>query len=509
MICRKTILSVLAAMFCATGVAQDVVEYSATAIGAAATGDFAPYMIGSWNHGKSAMKNSALLDVDIHKDIDLAKRFSWAAGAEVLTGHSASATYQRYDATNGWTTNAQSPSSIWLQQLYGSLKWRGAFITVGMKDRGSRFVDNDLSSGDLLESNNARSVPQVRAGFVDFQDIPFTKGWVQIDGEISYGKMADNDYLRNHYNYYNYHINEGALYTYKRIAFRTNPSKPLWIIASMRAAGFFGGTSRWYTKDVMHRETKNPTNLRAYWEMFFPSLGNGDGYYEGSQLGTFDFKAHYTISSGHEVAAYFQWLWEDGSSMARRNKTDGLWGLEYHRTDGAKHALQGVVAEYIDFRDQSGPLHWAPGDNPGTSMTNEATGGDDYYNNTTYNSYANFGMSLGSPFVLSPLYNLNGLIQYRFTRSSGFHLAAQGWLSETVSWRSAISYAKAWGSGRHPQNIARENTSMLLEAGWDAAKLLPGLSAKCQVAFDAGKLRGDNFGALLSVTYKGNFSLKK
>jgi hypothetical protein len=78
-----------------------------------------------------------------------------------------------------------------------------------------------------------------------------------------------------------------------------------------------------------------------------------------------------------------------------------------------------------------------------------------------------------------------------------------------VSWRSAISYAKAWGSGRHPQNITRENTSMLLEAGWDAAKLLPGLSAKCQVAFDAGKLRGDNFGALLSVTYKGNFSLKK
>jgi len=118
-------------------------------------------------------------------------------------------------------------------------------------------------------------------------------------------------------------------------------------------------------------------------------------------------------------------------------------------------------------------------------------------------------MSLGSPFVVSPVYNTNGYPQYRFTRSNGFHLAAQGWISNSVSWRSAVSYAKAWGSGRRPQAMARENTSMLIECGWDAARLVRGLSVKGQVAFDAGKLRGDNFGALVSVTYKGNFALKK
>lgn len=496
-------------MFCATAVAQDTVEYSATAIGVGATGDFAPYMIASWNHGKTTMNSAALLDVDMHKDLNLGERFSWAAGAEFLTGHSGSANYEIYDAATGWTTNTQSPAAIWLQQLYASVKWRGVFLTVGMKDRESRFVDNALSSGDLVQSNNARAIPQVRVGFVDYQDIPFTKGWAQIDGEISYGKMADSDYVRNHYNYYNTHIATDELYTFKRISFRSNPTKPFWVSVGMQVAGFFGGTTSWYHKGILERSQKNRSNLKAYWDMFVPSLNNGDKYFEGSSLGSYDFKAQYTLTGGHQVAAYFQWLWEDGSGMAKRNKTDGLWGVEYHRTDGNKHALQGIVAEYLDFRDQSGPLHWAPSDYPGTTITTEATGGDDYYNNNSYNSYANFGMALGSPFLVSPLYNLNGYPQYMFNRANGFHLAAQGWLSNSVSWKSAVSYSKSWGAGRRQQAISRENTSMLIECGWDAMQLLPGFSVKGQLAFDAGKLRGNNFGGLLAITYTGNFALKR
>jgi hypothetical protein len=508
--CKYTILSLLLALLWVSSFAQDNVDFSATAIGSGASGNFAPYMIGSWNHGKTPMNGAALIDAEAHKNLDMNKRFSWAAGAEFLSGYSASANYQRFDSTTKtWSTNSQSPSAIWLQQLYASVKWRSLFLTAGLKDRGSRFVDNDLSSGDLIHSNNARSVPQVRAGFIDFQDIPLTNHWVQIEGEVAYGKMADNNYLENHYNYYNSHLTTGILYTYKRIAFRTKPSEPLSVIAAMQATGFFGGDGSWYYNGVWQRSEKYASNLKAAWKMFIPMLNNGDGYYEGSQVGSFDFKAQYRINNSHKIAAYFQWLWEDGSGMARRNKTDGLWGIEYHRTDNNHHALQGVVAEYIDFRDQSGPLHWAPGDHPGTTMTNEATGGDDYYNNTSYNSYSYFGMSMGSPFVLSPIYNLNGYPQFIYTRSNGVHIAANGWLSNSVNWRAAASYAKAWGSGRRPQNTSRENTSMLVEAGWNANCLLNGLSIKGAIAFDAGKLRGNNFGALVSVTYKGNISLKK
>ena len=53
---------------CAIGVkaAPPVVEYSATVMGNSSTGDFAPYMIGSWNGGRLTRSHSALLDVEAH-----------------------------------------------------------------------------------------------------------------------------------------------------------------------------------------------------------------------------------------------------------------------------------------------------------------------------------------------------------------------------------------------------------------------------------------------------------
>ena len=77
---------------------------------------------------------------------------------------------------------------------------------------------------------------------------------------------------------------------------------------------------------------------------------------------------------------------------------------------------------FIDFRDQSGPIHWAPGDHPGTDMTGEATGGDDYYNNSGMNAYMHFGMSMGTPFIPSPIYNTDGYPQFVRTRANDLHI---------------------------------------------------------------------------------------
>jgi hypothetical protein len=39
--------------------------------------------------------------------------------------------------------------------------------------------------------------------------------------------------------------------------------------------------------------------------------------------------------------------------------------------------------------------------------------------------------------------------------------------------------------------------------------MVEGLNLKAQLALDQGKLYGDNFGAMLSVSYRGNFSKSK
>lgn len=486
----------------------DSIGYTVGVIGGGANHAFNPYLLGANNFGRTPMGGTALLDVAAHKTMDLSSRFSWEAGVEALTGYSRKADYMKYAPDGQWTSRGAGPAPVWLQQLYGSVKYRGVFASVGMKERGSELVNDTLSSGDLVHSANARPIPQVRVGFVDFQNIPFTNGWAQINGKIAYGKMDQGKYLENHYNYYSSHITTGSLYMYANIYFRSNPAKPLMVTVGMTHAGMFGGTTSFYDKGQLTRTVHNSQKLKTFWQMFIPKQGNADNYFDGSHLGSWDFRADWRLAGGHTLSGYFQWLWEDGSGMGRRNKWDGLWGVEYRR-EGGGHVLDGAVIEYIDFRDQSGPMHWAPGDHPGTTITGEATGGDDYYNNSAFNAYAYHGLSMGTPFIVSPLYNTNGYPQFMHTRSRGFHAAACGTITGTWRWRAAVSHAVAWGQGRLHTNEPLHNTSAMARVDWDGAFGIQRLSASAALAFDAGSLRGDNVGALVSLTYTGNINFSK
>ena len=273
------------------------------------------------------------------------------------------------------------------------------FLTAGLKERQPALLDYRLSSGDLVESGNSRPIPEVRAGFTDFQNIPFTDGWVQIQGEISYGKLTDNGWLKNHFNYYTGHINLGAIYSYKRCFLRTNPMKPFSATVGMQVGAMFGGTTSWYSQG---RQTSSQTfsrGIKEFFRMLIPNDG-GQSYYSGSSLGSWDVHLRYWLRNGATVRAYLQKPWEDGSGIGFLNGFDGLWGLEYK--SAFPGVVSGVVVEYLDFTNQSGPMHWDPDDAPGSSITTRAEGSDDYYNNHEYNSWAYYGMSIGTP-LPSPL----------------------------------------------------------------------------------------------------------
>lgn len=487
--------------------APDSVQWYVSAFGGGSTGDFAPYLIGSNSGGRHAMKSTAVLSGTIVKDYNLDRRFSWSAGAELATGYAASADYEIYDAdTRTWGARPWHPARAWIQQLWAGVKYRGVMLTAGMRDHRSPIVDDALSSGDLTLSNNARAIPSVEAGFIDFQDIPFTKGWVQIGGAIAYGKYADSDALKGRFNYYTDHITTGQYFTYKRVHFRTRPDRPLSVTIGVQVAGEFGGTTYRYGKGDLDSAKKNPDGFKAFWEMFIPKQGNGDGFFEGNHLGTWDFRGRYRLHDGIDLEGYFQWYWEDGSSMARRNMTDGLWGIQV-TIPRKRCALNSILVEYVDMRNQSGPIHWAPADQPGTTITDEATGGDNYYNSSGFNAWANYGLGLGSSFPVAPLYNIDGYPQFRHCRTRGVHIAATGSLGTDFGWTAKFSHAVAWGNGRLPYPDALKNTSAMATVDWNARILLPGLSVQCSLAFDAGRLRGDNFGGLLCVKYTGGFGL--
>lgn len=484
---------------------QPFADLEASVTGSLGSGDFAPYYISSNNHGVLTQTSNALLRLKATSPLRTEGTWGYGFGVDVITGLSSSTDYSRYNATSqSWYNAEESAPNLWLQQLYFDLRYRSVFLTVGLKEHESALVDHRLSSGDLIESGNARPIPEARVGFVEFQDIPFTNGWVQIQGEIGYGKATDSDWLRDHFNYYNNFITTDWWYTYKRAYFRTNPSKPLSVIVGAQAAGQFAGNHVTYTNGVVTATEEHKLKFRDFFDMFIPKTGE-EGFVKGNHLGSWDFKARYRLPNADEISAYAQWPWEDGSGIGKLNGFDGVWGLQYNSAD-KERIINGAVVEYIDFTNQSGPMHWDPEDNPGTTLRDQATGADDYYNNFFFNGYAHHGMSIGTPFLRSTLYNTNGVLRYLCNRVRGFHLGVSGYICPTLDYRLLFSYRKGWGSAFNPLIDPWTDTSMLVECNY---RLNSRIDLKGQLSFDAGDMYGDNFGALVTVSYHIPWYLNK
>lgn len=505
---------------CAVNCAADTIAVAYNAGLTLNTGisTFAPYHIASNRRGTVTQRHSALLNAGLFHEMDTTRRLSWGAGVEVWGGYTSSTDYQRYDSeSKTMTVNSQHPSRLWLQQLWVEGKWRSLFLVIGMKDINSGFVNSSLSSGDLVMSCNARAPIGGRAGFINYQNIPYTRGWVQIRGEYGFYRYADSKWLENHYNYYNSFLTTHYWFNYKNIYFRTNPTKPLVLTIGAQASCLFAGTVTYYENGEVWQKVKMKANAEAFWRTLFAGSGGenmGDKVYvQGNHIGSWDIALDYSLSNGGKLRGYYQSPWEDGSGIGKMNGFDGLWGLEYR---SGKHGfVTGAVVEFIDFMNQSGAIHLAykdlvDVDHPkGSNIGYAATGSDDYYNNYCYNGYQNHGMAIGAPMAQSPIYNTDGYMRFTDNRLRGFHLGVMGDLCSQVSYRALLSWRKSFGTPFIPRLEPLACTSMMLEATY-SPRQLPGLVFTAQLAHDHGKLYGgNNTGALLSITYKGNFTFNR
>ncbi|MDE7349637.1 MAG: capsule assembly Wzi family protein [Muribaculaceae bacterium] len=481
-------------------------EYDVALTAQTSSESLAPYMLGSWNEGRYAEGSGVWQEASILKRLDMTKRFDWSVGAGYLAGQGSKTVYARWDAgTATWGENAARRNAFRITQLFGQLKYRGAFLTLGMKYSKSGIVDEALSSGDLTRSCNASPIPGVAVGFIDFQNIPFTNGWVQINGELMYGRMMDSRFKEREFNFYSGVEALNLYYNYKFCYFRTNPDKNFHVTVGMQAGALFGGTTYTYGNGKLLSTDVRGFHFKDFLQAFSPCEG-GEAYYEGSHLGSWDLKATYRFRDGSNLHAYFEWPWEDGSGIGRMNGWDGLWGIQYDFA--RKGVLTKALVEYIDFTNQAGPIHYSPDDNPESGMTGHASGSDDYYNNGFYGAYANYGMSIGTPFLVSPLYNRTGMLNYLHNRARGFHAAFEGHPTERFSYRVKVGYSLAGGSGWTPAFRKLHSTSAMVEGRMQPFRKLSGLEVGLKIAFDKGDLRGDNFGAQLQVGYSGDFRLK-
>lgn len=505
---RFKLTSVIALIASLTAAAEPfTLNYSASMELNGGPNEFAPYYISALRHGKINSGRGADLDLSVWHTIDLNRRFSYAFGVEGLGRVGNKIDYQRYNAAEArWTDNRTSSSSVWLHQLYGTVKYRGVFLTAGLKEFESKLLNERLSSGDLSESSNTRPIPGARIGFVDFQNIPLTKGWVQIQGEIGYYKSTDDTWQRDRYNYWNYHITDGWWYNYKNIYFRTKPSENFCFTLGMQACTQFSGYCHYYTNGVAGKVDGHKLGFQDFIDMLVPR--EGESYVVGNHIGNWDVQFRYRLRDSSEIKAYLQSPWEDGSAIGKLNGWDGLWGVEWKRAK--QGAVSGAVLEFITFMNQSGPMHYDYDDHPGTTLNeNRATGADNYYNNAWYNGYAIYGMCIGTPMAVQPIRNTDGATtRFLHTRFWGIHAALEGDIVPTVSYRAMANYRRYYGNIFIPALKVTSSVSAMVEASWKPERT-PGLKIAAQLAFDAGNsVYGNNFGALVSASYSGIFNCK-
>ena len=459
--------------------AQFSLNYNVETNVVAGSGEYAPFCLMNNRHGQVSFRpNNGYLRAGIHKDIDTGKRFSYAFGVDLIGAY-----------------NNDYP--VYLQQLYGDLKYRCLGLSVGAKEIGNLIQNDLLSSGSMMWSGNSRPIPQVSIGIPRFTDVPGTKGWMQIKGEISYGAFVDNKYQKNN-------KGDGMKYTQNVLFHRKyllvkieNKNKPFYGLVGIDMGAQFGGVE-W---DGGGRKIKFSSDLKSFMHIFIPMPGgsntpeidqvNIEGNHLGSYLMEFGYK-----QPNWKSRIYYEHYYEDHSGMAFKNKFDGLWGYEFSTQH--RWPVAGFVFEVMNSTHQSGPFLWDKTD----EIPIQVSGGDSYYAHGCYNGWTHLGHTIGNPFIASPGYNTDGNLGFKSSRVRAFHAGINGYVVPGLQYRILAGHQRSWGTHYAIFTHIAHEFSTLIDLNYQPKKW-KGWNFNLAGAFDKGTLFGDNWGIQIGIRKEG------
>ena len=496
---NKSLFTLFACALLATAaVAQDTlptrITYVLSAETAVGTGDYTAYqLVTNRHHVLSVRPNTAYLRGAVNIAHSLAEDV-------VLSGC--------VDAV----ASVHADHSAYLQQCYANLSYKSLFLEAGAREIQPVLRDDQLSSGAFAKGTNAKPVPQVHLGTNGFVDVPFTRGWLQANFDGGYGKFMDGDYRERAFFRgadVNYRYAKDIYYHQKHLFFRSNPSKRFFVTAGIEHVVQFSGTKYDYNKKEEPVVIEKPLDLKTFWKVILP-LGDKQ-YFEhgamedwvyGNHIGSMSVQVGWNIDKYHQLEAYVDDPFEDGSGIRKGNGWDGLFGLQYNNKSPERQLVRRAVAEYLQTTNQSGPLHWDSGDYPEpvrSQITDLVVGNDSYYSHTFYGSYTHYGMAVGTALITSPIYNADGYTEFRDNRVKAWHLGVCGEVTDCISYLVKGSYREGWGTYNVPLTTKHHSFDAMLKGVYTAGPWQFGAS----YAFDKGNIYGDCSSFNFNIEYHG------
>jgi hypothetical protein len=469
--------------------------YKAEAFGSVSTGTNAPFWTTSHTWGMVPLSaNSTYLRGEISHRQQLSSDLQWNIGLDLAA------------------STKHAFNTIWLQQIYMESVWKKWNLRIGPKESYRSFLDESLSSGDFILSNNARPIPEINLSLNDFVVVPLTKNKLYFRGDIAFGKMMDGNYVENiakpaKKNYYRDITSHHKSLYFRFGNFETNDN--LRLTFGLQHFAYFDGHG---IIDGVENKSRNSFSetLRT---IFIAKEGGPDGpgeykYKTGSHIGAYTVKLDYRLKSKDMLGIYWHHFIEDGSSAGPQSIRDMLAGVEYKSS--RRQLITGAVFEYIYTKDQSGPVHFNYGmDSNHQNLVSKGNGMDDYYNNVQYiQGPSYYGRSFGTPLFLSPEYNTDGTVNFKSNRIIAYHAAIEGDLSRTISYRLRATYGNTWGRYKVPYLDVKKGIASSIDFTYHSPKA-KGLDFRLAVAFNNGSFFGDNtLGTSISIIKRGFISKK-
>ena len=490
---RLFIISFLYSIAFSSVGAQTTVDYDLTTEAAVGSGDYTAYqLVTNRHHVLATRPNTAYVRGAVNVEHQWAEDWKLSGAVDAIA-------------------SVHADHKAYLQQCYVNLQWKDFFVEAGARELNPVLRDPLLSSGAFAKGHNAKPIPQVHVGTNGFWTVPYTKGWLQVNADFGYGKLMDSDYREKRF--YREGSTDicyatGALYHQKHLYFRTNPEKPFFVTAGIEHVALFGGTG--YSTETSKMVVKNKsTSLKDFFKVIIP-VGDSN-YFEddaledwifGNHLGSMTVQLGWNINQDHQLQAYVDDIFEDGSGMRKGNGWDGLYGLEYKNKAEGRQYVRGAVIEYLQTTNQSGPLHWDSNDYPEplrSQVPELVTGNDNYYNHMFYGAYDHYGMAQGNALLASPIYNKDGSSEFRDNRVKAWHLAVNGDITDRLSYLVKGSYREGWGTYSYPLPCKHHSFDAMLQGIYTTGPW----QFSAAYAFDKGNIYGDCNTFNIKIGYHG------
>jgi len=370
-----------------------------------------------------------------------------------------------------------------LQRGYAEVKIPFLVFWAGRKEEVIGNQDSLLSIGSTVWSENARPMPKLVLATPGYVDVPFTKGYVEVNGSLEHGWFEKDRYVKDVYLHQ------------KQLHLRFGGDYFINVSAGLIHFAQWGGTS----PDSIYGEL--PSDCDAYRRVFFAQKGDSSSVNIneslnslGNHVGSWNFRIDVKAKQ-FTAAAYYQTIFEDHSGLAKPfPPRDGLWGVSFASKDPHK-IVNHIVLEYLHTTYQSGPVH-------DLSDSIKLTGNDNYFNHFIYMSgWTYHRMTLGTPLITSPIFNEDGSNIILNNRVVAFHLGLQGMLGK-INYRSFFTYSINKGTYSIPIDPSKQQFSWYFETLFPS--IWQGIDMNVMLAADIGQMYGNNLGVniLFRKTFK-------